>query len=192
MLNERDKRQKQADIELLRSWFSGKCDQPYVLPRREGYDVMAVLFPTLLSGCRYHLSYLAMWFISKLPWSTLKIPLYRLMGVRIGRSVYIAPWVFLDGMYPHLIELEDGCILGGGCKLLTHENTVDRFRIGSVRIGANSVVGAFSIVRCGVLIGANASTAPGSVVMKDVPDNRVAIGNPARVVKATQLGPSGE
>ena len=192
MLSESDKRQKQADIESLRSWLAGKRDQPHVLPRRKAYDVMAVLFPTLLSGCRYHLSYLAMWLISKLPWSTLKIPLYRLMGVRIGRRVYIAPWVFLDGMYPHLIELGDGCILGGGCKLLTHENTVDRFRIGSVVVGANSVVGAFSIVRSGVSIGANASTAPGSVIMKDVPDNRVAIGNPARVVKPAPLKPSGE
>jgi acetyltransferase-like isoleucine patch superfamily enzyme len=106
------------------------------------------------------------------------------MGVKIGKGVYIAPWVFLDGMFPHLIELEDGCFLGGGCKLLTHENTADRFRIGRVRIGTNSVIGAFSIIRSGVSIGCQVTTGLGSVVVKDIPDGRIAIGNPARVVRA--------
>ena len=124
--------------------------------------------------------------IAKIPWSGVKIFLFRLMGVNIGKSVYIAPRVFLDGMYPRLITLEDGCFLGGGCKILIHENTVDVFRIGKVRIGSNSVIGAFSIVRSGVSIGSKVQTGMGSVVMNDVPDGVVVIGNPARSLRSNK------
>lgn len=183
MLTENDKIQKQADIQALNTWLKGDRAQPCILPKRTAYHIAKVLFPGFNAHMKYHLSYFAMGMISKIPWSRAKIPLYRMMGVKIGNGVYIAPWVFLDGMYPSLIELEDGCSLGGGCKLLTHENTSDKFRIGKVRIGANSVVGAFSIVRGGVSIGSNVTTGIGSIVLKDIPDDRVAIGNPARIVK---------
>ena len=186
MLAQEDKLQKKADIEVLKTWLKGDRTQPCILPKRKAYNICEVLFPSLVAHVRYHLSYFVMAIISKIPWSRVKIPLYRMMGVKIGKGVYIAPWVFLDGMYPSLVELEDGCSLGGGCILLTHENTVDKFRLGRVRIGANSVVGAFSIVRGGVSIGSNVTTGLGSVVQKDVPDDRVAIGNPARVVKPSK------
>jgi len=186
MLDEKEKLQNKADVEALKQWLNGDKKQPYILPRRNANNIAAVLFPTIFSHIKYHLSYFIMTIISKIPWSWIKIFLYRLMGIKIGKGIYIAPWVFLDGMYPKLIELEDGCHLGGGCKLLTHEKTTDRFRIGRIRIGANSVIGAFSIVRSGVTVGSNVTTGIGSIVLKDVPDDRVAIGNPARVVKPTR------
>lgn len=187
MLAPEDKLQKKADIEVLRKWLQGDRRQPCILPKRQAYHIAKVLFPSLNAHIKYHLSYFVMVMISKIPWSCAKIPLYRMMGVKIGKGVYIAPWVFLDGMYPSLIELGDGCSLGGGCKLLTHENTCDRFRIGKVRVGANSIVGAFSIVRGGVSVGSHVTTGIGSIVLKDIPDDRVAIGNPARVVKPSRM-----
>ena len=186
MLDEKEKLQNKEDVEALKEWLKGDKMQPFILPRRDTCNITAVLFPTIFSYIKYHLSYFIMAIISKIPWSPVKIFFYRLMGVKIGKGVYIAPWVFLDGMYPQIIELEDGCFLGGGCKLLTHENTTDRFRIGRISIGANSVIGAFSIVRSGVTVGSNVTTGIGSIVLKDIPDDSAAIGNPARVVKATK------
>ncbi|MCA6441718.1 MAG: N-acetyltransferase [Chitinophagaceae bacterium] len=50
-----------------------------------------------------------------------------------------------------------------------------------VRKGAS--IGSNVTVLCGITIGENAMVGAGSVVVKDVPDNAVVVGNPGRVVK---------
>lgn len=52
-----------------------------------------------------------------------------------------------------------------------------------VRIGNNVWMGGNSVVLMGVTIGRNAVIGAGSVVTKDIPDNAVAVGNPARVIR---------
>jgi acetyltransferase-like isoleucine patch superfamily enzyme len=183
MLNEKAAAQLQTDRATLQQWLSGSHSTPLLLPRREAYDVTAVLFPTTRSLIRFHVRYVLTMFAGKLPWSRVKVSVYRRLGVRIGRGVYIAPWTYFDAMFPHLIDVGDGCFIGGGCRLLTHEKTTAGFRIGIVRIGAHSVLGAFSIVRSGVSVGSGVTTGLGSVVCKDVPDGRTALGNPARVLR---------
>jgi len=43
-------------------------------------------------------------------------------------------------------------------------------------------IGAKSVINPGVTIGENALIGSGSVVTRDIPDNAIAFGNPARVV----------
>ena len=52
-----------------------------------------------------------------------------------------------------------------------------------VTIGDNVWIGAQSVINPGVTIGSNVVIGSGSVVTKDIPDNVVAAGNPARVIK---------
>lgn len=52
-----------------------------------------------------------------------------------------------------------------------------------ITIGNNVWIGGNSTVVMGVTIGHNAVVGAGSVVTKDVPDNAVVVGNPARVIK---------
>jgi acetyltransferase-like isoleucine patch superfamily enzyme len=91
--------------------------------------------------------------------------------------------VVIDPLYPQLVRIEAGALLGLGCRLMTHEYTATRFRLGRVHVGAGSVVGAFSTVRSGVRIGARATIGMHSFVNEDVPDDATVAGVPARILR---------
>jgi acetyltransferase-like isoleucine patch superfamily enzyme len=49
---------------------------------------------------------------------------------------------------------------------------------------AGSKIGANATLLPGVVIGADALVGAGSVVVRDVPDGQVVVGNPARVIRS--------
>jgi len=53
-------------------------------------------------------------------------------------------------------------------------------------VGAHTRIGANSTLLPGIRIGKNCLIGAGSVVSKDIPDNSVVVGNPARVIKQIQ------
>lgn len=63
------------------------------------------------------------------------------------------------------------------------ESTFWRATTAPVSIGSNVWIGGGSIILPGVEIGDNTTIGAGSVVTKSIPANRVAVGNPCRVVK---------
>lgn len=54
------------------------------------------------------------------------------------------------------------------------------------RIGNNVSLGANVVIIGDITIGNNVTIGAGSVVVKDIPDNCVAVGNPARVIKTLE------
>lgn len=67
----------------------------------------------------------------------------------------------------------------------SHVHVLDQgVLVRQVRIGAGALVGAHSTVRPGVHIGRRSIVGAGSVVVRDVPDGTVAVGAPARPVRA--------
>ena len=54
---------------------------------------------------------------------------------------------------------------------------------GNVTVGQGSQIGAGAVVVPGIKIGKWSIVAAGSVVLRDVPDNVLVLGNPARVIK---------
>lgn len=88
--------------------------------------------------------------------------------VRIGNNVWLGPGV---GLYAvaHPMEAVGREQRLGIAKPIT--------------IGDNVWIGGNSVVVMGVTIGSNAVIGAGSVVTKDIPDNAVAVGNPARVIR---------
>ena len=75
-----------------------------------------------------------------------------------------------------------------GVQILTHDASMvhlldhNCLKIGRVVIGDNVFVGVRSVILPNVHIGNNVIVGAGSVVTKDIPDNSVAVGNPARVI----------
>ncbi len=65
-------------------------------------------------------------------------------------------------------------------------NSLKRFigveKLGRVKIGNHVMVGAKSIILPNVIIGNNVVIGAGSVVTKNIPDNVVCAGNPARIL----------
>lgn len=121
--------------------------------------------------------------LKKIPPCLFKNHLYRLMGVKIGEDVAIAPNVSLDPLFPELITIEDGVILGWGCKIFAHEFLKDKIRLGRVVIKKNALIGGYSLIRAGVTIGENSVISFYSLVNKDVGDNKSVGGIPAKKIK---------
>ena len=87
------------------------------------------------------------------------------------------------------ITIEDGALIGPQVKLITENHAEEpelRQHVYSrhIRIKRNAWLGAGVTVLPGVTIGENAIVGAGSVVTKDIPDNTVATGVPAKKVRA--------
>ena len=91
------------------------------------------------------------------------------------------------------ITIEDDVFIGPHCVLATEyhpENPATRHSLLTkpIVVKRNAWLGANVTVLAGVTIGENAIVAAGSVVTKDVPDNMIVAGSPAKVIREIKKG----
>ena len=117
----------------------------------------------------------------------------RKLGVRIGDNCYITDPIKceLDLTRPWLLEIGDNVCITDNVRVLTHDfsfSVVSRCSMGTypsmgkVKIGNNVFVGSHTLILPHVNIGNNVIIGGGAVVTKDIPDNVVVAGSPARVI----------
>jgi acetyltransferase-like isoleucine patch superfamily enzyme len=105
---------------------------------------------------------------------------------KIGKNVFINfDCVFLDFGG---ITIEDGVFIAPKVSLLTEGHPLapenrHSLTVGHIHIKKNAWIGANATITQGVTIGENAVVAAGAVVTKDVPDNKVVGGIPAKIIK---------
>ncbi len=105
--------------------------------------------------------------------------------VRIGDNVLIHSSAFV----PEFTFLEDDCWIGPHVVITnTPHPQCSKAKVclkehGFVTIGKSAKVGANATILPSLVIGENAVVGAGAVVAKNVPDNMLVVGNPARVIK---------
>lgn len=113
-----------------------------------------------------------------------------------GKDVWVGYFCLIDGSGG--LDIGDNVTISSGAHIYTHDST--RFRVtgvekdskkgthidrAPVKIGNNVQIGANSTVLMGVTIGNNVIIGANSLVNKDIPDNCIAAGVPAKVLKKT-------
>lgn len=92
------------------------------------------------------------------------------------------------------IKIEDNVLIGAGVKIFDHDfhsldykermqNGDSDVRTAPILIKEGAFIGAHAIILKGVTIGRHSVIGAGAVVTKNVPDNEVWAGNPAKFVK---------
>lgn len=121
------------------------------------------------------------------------IEMPHMQNVIIAKDVVIKDFVTVDR------GVSRSTVIGEGCKLdhhvhFSHGAQAGKFNTfangciieGSCEIGDNNTFGAGVIIQTKVKVGSNCIFGSGAVVTKDVEDNSVMVGNPARLLRKNE------
>ena len=147
------------------------------------------LFPSIRFLIRRFVNHNLQLVARVIPYSGLRIILHRMRGVKISRQVHIGPLVTIDDVYPDYVVIEEGASIAGSNYILTHTKPLSYHKnlmeshVAPVIIKENAWVAVGSIILPGVTVGTGSIVAAGSVVTKDVPDNVMVAGVPAKIIR---------
>lgn len=126
-----------------------------------------------------------------------KLAYLRKKGCHVGKNVRLNCGIKAFDTEPYLITLGDNVLVAGGVHFITHDggifvlhnlNKVPRTmdKLVPIWVGSNVYIGMGACVMPGVRIGDNCIIGAGAIVTRDIPDNSVAAGIPARVVETVE------
>jgi heptaprenylglycerol acetyltransferase len=97
--------------------------------------------------------------------------LHRLRGVRIGKDVWIAQFVYIDELHPEEITIGDNCTIGLRTSIFSHFYWGPRkpHSNGKVEIEKDVFIGPHCVILPNVKIGEGAVIKAGTVVNRNVP-----------------------
>jgi len=114
-------------------------------------------------------------------------------AVTVGNGTWIGPNTLLDGSRGG-IAIGHHCSISAGVQIYTHDTVLWSLsggkmakRKGAVTIGDCNYIGSQSIVGLGVTIGSHCVIAANSFVNRDVSDNTIMAGTPARKIGTVEI-----
>jgi len=99
--------------------------------------------------------------------------------LELGYKTDIGAFTYINAL--HGVIIEDFVQIGSHCSIYSI-STIDKKK-GEVRLEKGCRIGSHCVVMPGVTVGKNSIVGAFSFVNKDVPDNVVAVGVPAKVIK---------
>ncbi|MDO4903046.1 MAG: sugar O-acetyltransferase, partial [Limosilactobacillus sp.] len=120
-----------------------------------------------------------------------RIPFFTDYGrnIKLGKNIFINSGVMFTDLGG--IEIEDNVLIGPKANIISVNHPLDPAKrrgleFKPVKIKRNAWIGANATIVPGVTVGENAVVGAGAVVTKDVPDNTVVAGVPAKVIKTIE------
>ena len=108
--------------------------------------------------------------------------LKKIKKVDIGEDVTIHRHCKIDGANPRGVHIGDRARLAARSIVFAHDYYGGNMHVDTY-IGKQSIIGYAAIILPGVKVGDNVIVGAGSVVSKNIPDNCIVAGNPARIIK---------
>ena len=119
---------------------------------------------------------------------------WRMKGYDIHPTTVMERNISLDKLYPGGIHIGKNCLVGAGVMILSHDHCrrsgdnknaqdVTNPLLLDTHIGDRCFIATRSIILPGVRIGNECIVGAGAVVTKDVPNNCIVAGNPAKVIR---------
>ena len=108
-------------------------------------------------------------------------------SIKIGEGTIIMPGsiINIDSSIGKNCIINTGSIIEHECKIGNHCHIAPGVNIsGTVNIGKLSFIGTNATIIQSIKIGKNVTIGAGSVVIKDIPDNVIAVGNPAKIINS--------
>jgi acetyltransferase-like isoleucine patch superfamily enzyme len=145
----------------------------------------------LLKYCMYSV------LLSPLNYRLIRPYLWKKMGCKVGKKVFIGYGVWLDYNNTHLIEIGDNVHITNMCLLLCHQRDLSNYFVGEnsanlkykkdkIIIENGVMIGMNSTIMPGVTIGEGSIIGANSLVLCDIAPWTVAAGNPAKVLKSIE------
>ncbi len=116
-------------------------------------------------------------------------------GMHIGENCDIHKTAYI-GSESYLISIGNHVRINMGVQFVTHDggtwvlreylksdNKSDIDLFGKISVGNNVHIGSHAIIMPGVVIGSNCIIGCGAIVTKDIPDNSIVVGVPARIIE---------
>lgn len=92
----------------------------------------------------------------------------------------------IDTLTPQFVKIGDNFISAPGSMILAHDASTfiftEKYVVKPTIVGDNVFLGAGAIILPGVRIGNNVIIGAGSIISKNIPDNVVVAGNPAKII----------
>lgn len=110
-------------------------------------------------------------------------------GLRFGTNINVQFNSSIDISHCWLMSIGTDVTLAPGAIILAHDASTKNFlnytKIGAVEIGDRVFIGANAVILPGNRIGNDVIIGAGAIVTKDIPDNTVVAGNPAKAICKT-------